>query len=122
MHEVSLARDILGIVREHLNDLDPGTSARVNVRIGMSAGVVVDSLLFAFQLLTAEESLQNVTLVVQEIPFRLHCHLCGRDMENSFGVSICTQCGGTDVEILSGIELEVLSIEISEPEYEHHHD
>jgi Zn finger protein HypA/HybF involved in hydrogenase expression len=36
------------------------------------------------------------------------------DSENADGVRICACCGKTDVEILSGTELEVSTIEMEE--------
>ena len=113
MHEVSLARAIIGIVREHLDGSDPEDVRRVTVRIGRSAGVVPESLRFAFQALTAEDPLRHAALAIDEIPYRIHCLTCGTDSENSDGIGICAGCGGSDVEILSGTELEVTSMEVS---------
>ena len=121
MHEVSLARAIIGIVQEHINGTDPGQVTRIKVRAGKSAGVVAQSLQFAFQVLTAEGPLRRARLVIDEVPFRIHCFTCELDSENPEGLGICSRCGTTDVDILSGTELEVSSIETEET-YEYHHD
>ena len=122
MHELSLARAIVSIVQEHISDADSGYVARVNVRLGKSAGAVAGSLQLAFKALTAQGPLGRAALIIDEVPFCVHCLVCGMDSENADGLRICARCGKTDVEILSGIELEVSSIEMEEGVYEYHHD
>jgi hydrogenase nickel incorporation protein HypA/HybF len=114
VHELSLARAIVSIVREHTNCSDPDYVARVNIRLGKSAGAVAGSLQLAFQALTAQGPLRRAALIIEEIPFCVHCFVCGMDSENADGVRICACCGKTDVEILSGTELEVSTIEMEE--------
>lgn len=121
MHELSLAQAIVRIVREHISSRDTEHVAQINVRVGKSAGVVAESLRFAFQAVAADGPLERAELVIDEVPFRVHCFHCTTDSENTDGLGICARCGGTDVEILSGIELEVSSIEMGDEAYEYHH-
>lgn len=114
MHELSVAREIVTIVREHTRRLNPGHVTKVNVRLGMSAGVVAGSLQLAFQALTADDTLRQAVLAIDEVPFRVRCHACATESENPDGLRICGACGKTNVEILSGTELEVSTIEMEE--------
>jgi hydrogenase nickel incorporation protein HypA/HybF len=122
VHELSLARAIVGIVREQMSKEDVKNVSRVNVRIGSASGVVPESLRFAFQALTADDPLCTAGLVIDVVPFRVHCLACGADSENQDGLGVCGGCGGADVEIRSGTELEVSSIEIRDAAHEYHDD
>lgn len=114
MHELSLAQNIIEIVRQHIpNDLEYGIKA-VKVKVGDCSGVVPESLEFCFKTLTLGTMLEKSQLIIEHIPFVIQCHNCQSSSSNEVGLAICTYCGSTNTVIVSGTELQVVEIEIQE--------
>jgi hydrogenase nickel incorporation protein HypA/HybF len=113
MHELSMALDILDIVRRAVRS-DARRVERVHVQVGVQSGVVPDSLAFSFDAVTAGTPLEGVSLEIERIPFRLHCDNCSSICTGENGMIVCPQCGSTRTIILSGTELRVTSIEIED--------
>jgi len=115
MHELSVAQSIVEIIQQHVPPAEWHRVAAVRCKIGMSAGVVPDSLAFSFQAITAESFLSQATLEIESIPFRIHCRACGTTKENEAGWAMCSSCGSMETTILSGYEMQITEIELSEP-------
>jgi hydrogenase nickel incorporation protein HypA/HybF len=115
MHELSVAQSIVEIIQQHVPQSEWQRVAAVRCKIGASAGVVPDSLMFSFQALTAESFLNHAKLEIELVPFRIHCLSCGVTGENEAGWALCSQCGSTKTTILSGSEMQLTEIELSEP-------
>jgi hydrogenase nickel incorporation protein HypA/HybF len=118
MHELSVAQNIVEIIQQHVPESELERVAAVRLKIGAVAGIVPESLVFSFQAITAESSLCHAHLEIECIPFRIHCNTCDTTTENEVGFAVCETCGSTDTKILSGSELNIVEIEIAEPEVE----
>ena len=110
MHEFSIASAVVDTAVRHA----AGRRVTVvTVRTGRLRQVVPDSLEFAFGILSRETVCEGARLEQEVVPARLGCP-CGHETEIDLPVFRCAACGGADVEVLSGEELEVESIEVSE--------
>lgn len=87
---------------------------RVTVEVGRLTGIVPASLAWYFDLLTPGTALQGAALVVDEIPIRGRCTDCGARFEIETLAFTCPGCGSGFVELLSGRELRVVSLETAE--------
>jgi hydrogenase nickel incorporation protein HypA/HybF len=114
MHELSIAQNILDIVRESVPSAELPSVRCVKLRIGEFAGVVPDSLEFSFTVLTTDTPLRDARLHIEHVPFSVLCNACGKTFTNDIGFVLCPTCGGTDTRIISGTELQVVEIEIEE--------
>lgn len=114
MHELSIAQNIVEIVRQSVpaNELENVTA--IKLKIGEMAGVVSDSLEFGFMAITSETELKNAKLQIEKVPFVFKCSACGKESGNEFGMTLCQHCGGTDTTILSGMEIQVVEVELKE--------
>jgi hydrogenase nickel incorporation protein HypA/HybF len=113
MHELSIAWNILEIVRQHAPD-GHGTDVRaVRVRIGPLAGVVPESLEFCFQALVRETPLQHAVLQIDRIAIRYHCQDCGTTGELQEPEFRCPACAGA-IRLSGGDELQVVEIELAD--------
>lgn len=112
MHELSLAKDILEIIRQNVSKEDLSSVKKVVIRAGQFSGVVFDSLKFSFQAMTSQTELEGAELEVIEIPFQLKCNSCCEITSNEFGMSVCSDCGSGDTEIISGTELQVIEVKL----------
>jgi hydrogenase nickel incorporation protein HypA/HybF len=112
MHEMSIARNIVEIVEDVVRDNGPARVERVVVSIGRMVGVVPDSLSFCFEAITADTPLSGASLIIEPIPIRARCNDCGLTFEVESFAFHCDACGGTSLDVLSGNELLVHSIEV----------
>ncbi|MEO9220723.1 MAG: hydrogenase maturation nickel metallochaperone HypA [Mycobacteriaceae bacterium] len=108
MHELAITQSVVDAVSEHT---DGAPVASVRLRIGKLSGVVPDALRFCFELVTEGTGLQGADLVIDEPAGAGHCRTCGIDLELADLILLCP-CGSADVEVTSGRELTVQSIEV----------
>lgn len=111
MHELSLAQAILETVDRHR---DGRAAARVTVRIGHLRQVVPDSLRFSWEVLTDQTDLSGCELCVDHVPAVIRCRICEGTATLDLPVLMCAACQTSDVELLSGRELQVVSIDVAE--------
>ncbi len=116
MHELSICEGIIEVATAALERVArplPRVSG-VTVRIGRLTAVVPDSLRYYFDLLTPGTVLEGAALEVEDIPIRARCAECGARFEIEVLSFSCPGCGSGLVELLSGRELEVVSLDTRE--------
>jgi hydrogenase nickel incorporation protein HypA/HybF len=109
MHELAIAEGVVSSVRERTEGRRVRT---VRLRIGRFAGVVPDALAFCFDLATVGTPLEGACLDIVEEPGRGHCRTCRADFTLLDSFLLC-DCGSADVELVSGRELCVTSVEVT---------
>ena len=109
MHELAIAESVVSSVIERT---DERQVSLVRLRIGRLAGVVPDALAFCFDLATAGTPLAGASLEIVEEPARAHCRSCAADFTLADAFLLC-DCGSADVQLLSGRELCVTSVEVA---------
>jgi hydrogenase nickel incorporation protein HypA/HybF len=114
MHELSIAQSILDIVQKHLPPENKHLVRTVKLKIGEMAGVVPESLEFCFAAITAETPLAQARLDIERIPLRAQCASCNTVFDVDGYSFACPACSATAVEIISGRELLVTSIDVLE--------
>lgn len=114
MHELSLANDIIETVKQTLAPEELHSVRKIVLEIGAYSGVVSDSLSFSFEAITAGTELSGAELEIIDIPFRLKCNQCKTETNPDFPIMLCENCGSTDTEVLSGEELKIKELKISE--------
>jgi hydrogenase nickel incorporation protein HypA/HybF len=110
MHELAIAESVVDAVVARTGDQRITT---VRVRIGRLAGVVRDAFEFSFELASAGTPLEGASLEIEEPEGRLRCRTCGDETPRDDLILLC-ECGSADVEIVSGRELEVVSVRAAE--------
>ena len=112
MHELSLAQAIVDTVS------DRATVARdvrrVTVRIGYLRQVVPDSLRFSWELLTETTELAGCALEIQHVPAVVVCGACGASTTLELPVLLCGSCASDAVELVSGEEFLLVSMDVAE--------
>lgn len=109
MHELSIAESVVETVTART-----GTRAvqQVRLEVGRLAGVSADSLRFCFELAASGTALAGAALVIDEPPGEAHCATCGEDFQVADLILLCG-CGSSDVRVLRGEELRILSVEVA---------
>jgi hydrogenase nickel incorporation protein HypA/HybF len=113
MHETALMQNMLAIVERAAREQE-GAVAMVHLRIGEMAGVSIDALRFAFDVLSRGTRSEGATLEIERIPLSIRCMRCGVRTHPGDLVFRCGECGATDIEIVGGREMEVDYIEVGE--------
>lgn len=115
MHETGIAAEILDIAKREAAQRGAAGITAVTVRVGDLAGVAPEALEFAFEALCAGTNAAGARLVIERVPMRARCRVCGRETEPEPDLVLwCAECG-TPLEVLAGQELLVESLEIREP-------
>jgi hydrogenase nickel incorporation protein HypA/HybF len=113
MHEFAIAENVKKIVEESVEDKTMKV-CKVKLKVGKLRAVVPDFLMSCFQYTIEGTSIQDAELDIEEIPVRCKCKNCGSDFTIDEPLFICTICGSQQIDILTGMELLVESIEIEE--------
>jgi hydrogenase nickel incorporation protein HypA/HybF len=111
VHELSLSRAILDSALRHAE----GKRVKsVRLRVGALRQVVPGTLAFYFELTARGTPCEGADLEQQGVPAILRCESCREEWrmkEPSFRCPLC-DCG--TVQVISGEELEIESIEVEE--------
>jgi hydrogenase nickel incorporation protein HypA/HybF len=111
MHELSLCEAIAGAVNRHAGGR-PVT--RVLVRIGHLRQVVPDALVFSWQMISTGTDLEGSELEIESVPATVACRACGSRTTLDMPIVACGECFDRDVELLTGEEFAVVSLELAE--------
>lgn len=115
MHEMGIALQIVEIAVGSLPaDLGEARVAAINLKIGKLAAVVPESLRFCFDVAIKDTLLAGAKLVIEEMPVVARCKDCQARWTIDQPVFICQTCESGSLEILSGRELDIESIEVVE--------
>jgi hydrogenase nickel incorporation protein HypA/HybF len=113
VHELSLSGAIVNTAVKHA----AGRPVKVvSLRVGRLRQVIPDSLEFYFEFVARGTVCEGARLEHELIEARLRCRPCGREWGIEVPAFRCPTCGGSDVEVASGNEFEVESIEVEEVE------
>jgi hydrogenase nickel incorporation protein HypA/HybF len=107
MHELEIAESVVEMLHECADGREVGV---VRLSIGQLSGVVPDTLRFCFELATVGTDLESSLLEIEMQPGLAHCRSCAQDF--STDSSLACRCGSTDVELISGRQLTVESVEV----------
>ncbi|MDH3884611.1 MAG: hydrogenase maturation nickel metallochaperone HypA [Desulfobacterales bacterium] len=115
MHEMGIALQIIEIATGSLPaDLGNARVAQINLKIGKLAAIVPESLRFCFDVAIKDTPLAGAKLAVEEMPVVARCKDCNAQWTIDEPVFICKTCESGSLEILSGRELDIESIEVVE--------
>ena len=111
MHELSIIDNIIKIVEENARKAGFTHVDCIKLRIGEMRQIVPDSMEFAFDSLKKDTLLENAKLEYTIVPVEVECRSCGlRSLIKEIDFT-CKKCGGTDLKLLTGKELQIESIE-----------
>lgn len=104
----------LALVQEHVTAQNAQRVERVVLRIGALAGVEVEALRFAFEVVSRGTVVAGATLEIEAVPTVVYCSACAREFGGDGGfIFACPGCGDLCGEIRHGRELELSRIEMS---------
>jgi hydrogenase nickel incorporation protein HypA/HybF len=116
MHEMSIAMQIAEIATASIpEDIANPRVERINLKIGKLSAVVPASLRFCFEIVTQGTPLDGAELKIEEIPVVASCRECGLQWTITESVFTCARCRSGNIVVISGRELDISSIEVTDP-------
>lgn len=114
MHELSIAESILDIVTAEAVKHRAPTVTAIKLRFGEFTGVVREALEFAFEIARRGTVAERAVLEIEWVPLETRCPGCGLTVRPREDLSLmCKRCG-KPVEILSGREMQVEYVDLTE--------
>lgn len=112
MHELSVAGAIVDTV---VRAAEGRPVSAVTLRVGHLRQVVPGSLAFYLEIVSRETICEGATFEQITVEAWLRCRGCEESWRVESPAFRCPACAGSDVEVVSGDELEVETIEVEEP-------
>lgn len=111
MHEFSVTKSLIDLCKQEANKNEMKYVRVVNIKLGKFTGFSPDAIRFYFDLLKPESCLQEAQLHFREIPIIIECKNCRKKSTLDEPIMICPECGDPDIELISGREFFIESIE-----------
>jgi hydrogenase nickel incorporation protein HypA/HybF len=112
MHELSLAEAINNTIKALCARSAWTRVRRVVLKVGRMRQIDPELLAFAFGVAGRGTLSEDAELSVMELPIVFKCNACGERTSGEGMVFVCMNCGSTDVDLLSGMELMIESMEV----------
>ncbi len=109
MHELSITQSLIEAVLDRTGERKV---TAVNLKVGSLSGVLPDAMRFCFDVASADTPLAGARLMIDEPQGRARCRDCLDEFELTDLILLCP-CGSADVEVLSGRELMLMSVEVA---------
>ena len=113
MHEMGIAAQIVDISVSSIPDAYKNVRVEsIHLKIGKLTAIVPDSLRFCFEVVAKDTPLSGATLHIEEVPIVAHCLSCHNEWTIDAPVFVCPECQNGKIDVVSGRELDIVSIEI----------
>lgn len=112
MHELSLVASVFDVLEEKAQEHGATRVTSVVLRVGVMSGVVPDLLESAFDTYKIGTLAEGARLIIEAVPVKLRCPVCGGDTVREDTDFSCAACGSRRVEVVEGRELVVERIEL----------
>jgi len=111
LHELSIASNLIDIVNKAVEGQDVSRVTSLRIVIGEMSNVVPDCLSFAFEVTSKGTVAENARLDFEKKPLVARCLDCGSEFPIRDYLFLCPQCESPKIEIISGKEFFLESIE-----------
>jgi hydrogenase nickel incorporation protein HypA/HybF len=112
MHELSIAEELVRVIREELRIHPNARLKTALVRVGVLRLIEPATLEFCFEAAARDTRLAGARLKVEQVEASARCCECDREFPVEHNWFECPQCGETGSELLHGNELQLVSLEI----------
>ena len=112
MHEFTITKSILSIVLQKAQEVEARQITKVDLLVGRLTGYVPECIQLQFDILSRNTAAAGASLSFKQPPSKLHCRKCNIDFTSDSFNLICPECYNLEIDILSGSELYVESMEV----------
>ncbi|HVX62612.1 MAG TPA: hydrogenase maturation nickel metallochaperone HypA [Pirellulales bacterium] len=113
MHELSIACSLIDTACEAAAREGDVRVTKLTLRVGALSGIVKESLLFCFEQAAEGGACEGAALEIEEVAVTAMCPRCQEPKKLAdYSRFCCPECGTPTPQIVSGQELELVSLEI----------
>jgi hydrogenase nickel incorporation protein HypA/HybF len=112
MHEYSITESMLSLALEKAGEARAKKITRINLVIGDLSGVVSECVQFYFDFLSRDTIAGGAELCFDMKPTKVRCRKCEAVFTPKNGAWACPECHEVGIEIVSGQECYIESIEV----------
>lgn len=116
MHEYSVTKSLVDLCNREAENNNIKTITKINLKVGKFTGFSPDSITFYFEHLKGNTKCSNAKIEFEEVPIKIKCQACGSQNTIDEPILLCPDCGSDEIDLLSGREFFVASIEGEEYE------
>jgi hydrogenase nickel incorporation protein HypA/HybF len=112
MHDYSITESLLSLALEKANEAGAAKITRINLVIGELSGVVSECVQFYFDAISRDTIASGAQIEFEMKPTRVRCHKCQAVFAPRNSDWSCPDCHEMGIEIVSGRECFMESIEV----------
>lgn len=114
MHELGIMANVLDVALECAVQNDVKKIRAVNLEIGELSDIVPKIAQDFFGFIARGTIAENASLNIVKIPARIRCRDCGEedDLDVDHPSFTCIECGSKSLQLISGREYRIESIEV----------
>jgi hydrogenase nickel incorporation protein HypA/HybF len=113
MHEMGVAMEIVEIAISSIPaNIKNACVESVNLKVGKLSAIVPESLRFCFDIVSKDTPLAGAKLNIEDVPVVVRCRECDLKWTINSPVFKCKKCKSGLIDIVSGRELDIISIEV----------
>ncbi len=116
MHELSIAGNLMEVIREASNREKFSQVKVITLKIGEMTMVDKHALSFCFEIVSKDTCAEGALLKFEMIPLTAKCSTCGATFHVEEYVFRCGCCGSVDVDLVSGREIRIAHIDVKDGE------
>jgi len=114
MHELALAQNLMAVIQKTVNDHGGGKVSSATLKIGALTHVEPETLGFAFSVVTRDTCAEGCQLYFERLPLVVRCSGCNFGGEVDVQSMMCPRCGAAGLQVVSGREIELSTIDLEE--------
>ena len=111
MHEFSVTKSLVDLCNQEADKNNMEKVYKIHLKVGKFTGFSADSIEFYFEHLKVNTKCRDACIAFEEIPIRIKCHDCRKEYTIEEPVLLCPTCGSDKIDLISGREFYVASIE-----------
>jgi hydrogenase nickel incorporation protein HypA/HybF len=112
MHELAITQSILSIVLQKAREAPQGKITKIDLHVGRLTGFLPESIQLQFAILSKGTAAAGAVLSFKQPAANLHCRKCNLNYTTDSFDLTCPDCHTMEIDVISGQELIVESLEI----------
>lgn len=116
MHELSIMSNILDIVIDYAKRYGVNRVNKINLEVGELSDLLPEWMQMYFDFVSKDTIADKAQLCIDRVPAHMRCSSCKNEytMTRENWQFTCPSCDSASVEILSGREFKIISIEVED--------
>lgn len=111
MHELAMVASICDVIEDKIKEYGIHRVKQVKIIVGELTGVEDYTMKACFETYIQSTPVEGAELVIERIPVKVRCRICGKEYETKIPFAECPVCSNRSMKIISGKELYIDSLE-----------